>query len=47
VDEVTAVDLAIREKVWTGISGAERRQLSEILQRLEGNLTALLNERES
>jgi len=46
VDEVTAVDLAIREKVWTGISGAERRQLSEILQRLEGNLAAILNERE-
>ncbi len=46
VDEVTAVDLAIRERVWTGISGAERRQLSEILQRLEGNLAAVLNERE-
>lgn len=46
VDEVTAVDLAIREKVWTGISGAERRQVSEILQRLEGNLAAVLNERE-
>jgi MarR family transcriptional regulator for hemolysin len=44
VEEVTAVDLAIREKVWTGISGAERRQLSEILQRLEGNLAAILNE---
>ena len=44
VDEVTAVDLAIREKVWNGISGAERRQLSEILQRLEGNLAAILNE---
>jgi MarR family transcriptional regulator, transcriptional regulator for hemolysin len=47
VDEVTAVDIAIREKVWTGISGVERRQLSEILQRLEGNLAAVLNERES
>jgi MarR family transcriptional regulator, transcriptional regulator for hemolysin len=44
VDGVTAVDLAIRQKVWTGISGAERRQLSEILQRLEGNLAAILNE---
>jgi DNA-binding MarR family transcriptional regulator len=46
VEEVTAVDVAIREKVWTGISGAERRQLSEILQRLGGNLAAVLNERE-
>jgi DNA-binding MarR family transcriptional regulator len=44
VEEVTAVDLAIREKVWTGISGAERRQVSEILQRLEGNLAAIFNE---
>jgi DNA-binding MarR family transcriptional regulator len=47
VDEVTAVDVAIREKVWNGISGAERRQLSEILQRLEGNLAAVLNERDA
>jgi DNA-binding MarR family transcriptional regulator len=46
VGEVTAVDVAIREKVWTGISGAERRQLSEILQRLDSNLAAILNERE-
>ena len=46
VDEVTAVDLAIREKVWTGISGAERRQLSGTLQRLDANLAAILNERE-
>ena len=47
VDAVTAIDVAIREKVWTGISGAERRQLSGILERREGNLAAVLNERES
>jgi DNA-binding MarR family transcriptional regulator len=44
VDEVTAVDVAIREKVWTGISGAERRQLSDVLQRLDANLAAILKE---
>jgi DNA-binding MarR family transcriptional regulator len=46
VDEVTAIDVAIRQKVWTGIGGAERRQLSETLQRLDANLAAILNERE-
>ena len=46
VEEVTAVDVAVRQKVWTGISGAERRQLSDFLQRLDSNLAAILNERE-
>ena len=46
VEEVTAVDVAVRQKVWTGISGAERRQLSETLQRLDANLAAILNERD-
>jgi DNA-binding MarR family transcriptional regulator len=44
VDEITAVDLALREQVWTGISRAERRQLADVLQRLERNLAAILNE---
>ena len=43
-DEAAAVDVALREELWTGISRADRRQLSEILQRLEGNLAAILNE---
>ena len=46
VDEVTAVDVAVRQQVWTGISQSERRQLSQILQRLQGNLAAILNDAE-
>jgi DNA-binding MarR family transcriptional regulator len=42
--ELTAVDVALREELWTGISRAERRQLSEILLRLQGNLAAILND---
>jgi hypothetical protein len=30
--------------MWSGISRAERRQLSEILLRLQGNLAAVLND---
>ena len=44
VEELTAVDVALREELWRGISRAERRQLSEILLRLQGNLAAVLNE---
>jgi DNA-binding MarR family transcriptional regulator len=44
VDEIAAIDTALREKLWTGISRAERRQLSEILLRLEGNLAAILTD---
>ena len=44
VDEVAALDSALRDELWTGISRAERRQLSEILLRLQGNLAAILNE---
>jgi DNA-binding MarR family transcriptional regulator len=44
VDQLAAVDVALREELWTGISRAERRQLSEILLRLQGNLAAVLNE---
>ncbi|HEV7688551.1 MAG TPA: MarR family transcriptional regulator [Acidimicrobiia bacterium] len=44
VDQLAAVDIALREELWTGISRAERRQLSEILLRLQGNLAAVLNE---
>ena len=45
VEEVIAVDTALRQQLWTGISPAERRTLSETLLRLQGNLAAL-NERE-
>jgi DNA-binding MarR family transcriptional regulator len=44
VEELAAVDVALREELWRGISRAERRQLSEILLRLQGNLAAVLNE---
>jgi DNA-binding MarR family transcriptional regulator len=44
VAEVAAVDVAVREELWTGISRAERRQLSETLLRLQDNLGAILNE---
>jgi MarR family transcriptional regulator for hemolysin len=44
VDELATVDVALRDELWAGISGAERRQLSETLLRLQGNLAAILNE---
>ncbi|MDQ1500849.1 MAG: MarR family transcriptional regulator, transcriptional regulator for hemolysin [Actinomycetota bacterium] len=44
VDQLAAVDVALREELWTGISRAERRQLSEILLRLQGNLAAILTD---
>ena len=44
VDEVVAVDSALRDELWKGISRADRRALSEILGRLQGNLAALLND---
>jgi DNA-binding MarR family transcriptional regulator len=44
VAELAAVDVALREELWTGISRAERRQLSETLLRLQDNLGAILNE---
>jgi MarR family transcriptional regulator for hemolysin len=44
VDQLAAVDVALREELWTGISRAERRRLSEVLLRLQGNLAAILNE---
>ena len=44
VKEVIAVDTALRQKLWTGVSAAERRQLSETLLRLQGNLAALLDD---
>ena len=44
VDEIAAIDVALREELWTGISRAERRQLSEILLRLESNIAAILTD---
>jgi len=44
VEQVLAVDTAVRQQLWTGVSPAERRQLSETLVRLQGNLAALLDE---
>ena len=44
VEEIIAVDTALRQQLWTGVSAAERRQLSETLQRIQGNLAALLDD---
>jgi DNA-binding MarR family transcriptional regulator len=44
VDRLAAVDVALREELWTGISRPERRQLSEILLRLQDNLAAILTD---
>ncbi len=44
VDEIAALDRALREEMWNGIGRAERRALSEILLRLQDNLAAILTE---
>jgi MarR family transcriptional regulator for hemolysin len=44
VEEVIAVDSALRQQLWTGVSPAERRHLSETLQRIQGNLAAILDD---
>ena len=44
VDEIMAIDTALRQEMWTGISAAERRAVMEILGRLEDNLAAVLND---
>ncbi|HEV3363842.1 MAG TPA: MarR family transcriptional regulator, partial [Acidimicrobiia bacterium] len=44
VEEAIAIDAALRHQLWTGVSPAERRQLSETLQRIQGNLAALLDD---
>ena len=44
VEEVIAVDTAVRQQLWRGVGPAERRALSETLQRLQGNLAALLDD---
>jgi MarR family transcriptional regulator for hemolysin len=44
VQDVIAVDVALRHELWKGISRAEQRELSEILERLQGNLAAILND---
>src|SRR5438067_3363175 len=44
VAEIAALDDALRAEMWNGIGRAERRTLSEILLRLQGNLAAILND---
>ncbi len=44
VKEVMAVDAALRQQLWTGVTQAERRQLSDTLRRLQGNLAAILDD---
>jgi MarR family transcriptional regulator for hemolysin len=44
VDELAAADGALRNELWAGITRSERRQLSEILLRLQGNLAAILTD---
>src|SRR4051812_46849581 len=44
VEEIIALDAALRQEMWTGISQAERRSLHQILGRLQTNLAAVLHE---
>ena len=44
VDGINAVGSELREQAWQGISRAERRQLSDTLQRLQDNLAAINTE---
>jgi MarR family transcriptional regulator for hemolysin len=44
VDEIAALDRALRDEMWNGIGRPERRALSEILLRLQDNLAAILTE---
>ena len=44
VTELAAVDGALRNELWAGVTRAERRQLSEILLRLQDNLAAIIQE---
>ena len=44
VEEVIAIDSALRQQLWTGVGANERRALSETLLRLQGNLAALLDD---
>ena len=44
VEDVIAADAALRHELWKGISRPEQRELSEILERLQGNLDAILND---
>jgi MarR family transcriptional regulator for hemolysin len=44
VEEIIALDAALRQEMWTGISQAERRTLHQILGRLQTNLAAVLHE---
>ena len=45
VDEIHVVGAALRDQAWNGISRAERRALSDTLQRLQDNLAAITNDR--
>ena len=44
VDEVAAIDVALREQLRSGISRADRKQLADTLVRLRGNLDQVLGE---
>lgn len=44
VEEILAVDTALREDLWAGVSLAERRQVSDILIQLQVNLEAILTD---
>ena len=44
VQEVAAIDVALREQLRSGISRADRKQLADTLVRLRGNLDQVLGE---
>lgn len=43
VDEITTIGSALRDQAWSGISRAERRQLTDTLRRLQENLAAIID----
>jgi DNA-binding MarR family transcriptional regulator len=44
VDEISSIGQALRAQAWSGITRAERRQLSDTLRRLQHNLAAIVTE---
>jgi DNA-binding MarR family transcriptional regulator len=44
VDGITTIGSALRDQAWSGISRAERRQLTDTLRRLQKNLAVILTE---
>jgi MarR family transcriptional regulator, transcriptional regulator for hemolysin len=44
VEEITTIGSVLRDQAWSGISRAERRQLTDTLRRLQTNLAAIITD---